>query len=681
MDCREIRVGNCRVELLTEGDLFVGLGKVWIGDVLVRSGRLPIRPMTQSFTGLELAELRLLGVRRKGAEVRVELKALFRPMFLKLMRDHSFDPIHDTGDWDAERIEGQGRLDVVLAPARDAFNGVRFTGLRYHYDYRSTTVPLFYLLDRASWELDGDVAGATAVSQSSCSAPVATFAPQTAWTTEGVIHWVDQASLANPVMTHNLPRWASHQAFDFQYKGDRTLIGVFAQVALIRSVLKREAGKAELKCFDKHIFDQSLRHATPAKSILLNAEAKTVTDQRNLWTWIIQEVHDRARAEFGLAEEPLVPWLSQNFWHNFNYDSYWKDLIPAAVSIGARSVFIDNVHKNAMTERCPNPAHFTWNMCCGHEYEVAPALGGPAKLKELIERSRALGVEVFSWTNNDQALSSPLNASERDEQKGWYVKMEDTRLKYGGAYTSVMSIWDFRSGARKNWVESLKRTRRQTGLSGYLFDSFYNLGFMPVNYSDGKPTVMWRQTLEALKELQDAGVHFKIESFGPFGCVMHGCPTSYNIDNLFACYKVPLGSGYTTVPTARKLKQTMPTDASRLYYVLAHMTNPSIPLFLNGKRIDRVWTDAHRRALADYNDNQPHMHRRYLQEDDRSVVWHDKAGRRATIFSFADRKAALPGTVTDLTTGQRLPRARTYRLQACHTYSVTGVKRLPVAVG
>ena len=172
MDCREIRVGNCRVELLTEGDLFVGLGKVWIGDVLVRSGRLPIRPMTQSFTGLELAELRLLGVRRKGAEVRVELKALFRPMFLKLMRDHSFDPIHDTGDWDAERIEGQGRLDVVLAPARDAFNGVRFTGLRYHYDYRSTTVPLFYLLDRASWELDGDVAGATAVSQSSCSAPV-----------------------------------------------------------------------------------------------------------------------------------------------------------------------------------------------------------------------------------------------------------------------------------------------------------------------------------------------------------------------------------------------------------------------------------------------------------------------------------------------------------------------------
>jgi hypothetical protein len=34
----------------------------------------------------------------------------------------------------------------------------------------------------------------------------------------------------SPVMTHNLPRWASHGAFDFQFKGDRTLIGVFERV-------------------------------------------------------------------------------------------------------------------------------------------------------------------------------------------------------------------------------------------------------------------------------------------------------------------------------------------------------------------------------------------------------------------------------------------------------------------
>ena len=46
----------------------------------------------------------------------------------------------------------------------------------------------------ASWELDGDITGATAYSQSSCSPPVAHFARDTAWTTEGVLYFlVDEA--------------------------------------------------------------------------------------------------------------------------------------------------------------------------------------------------------------------------------------------------------------------------------------------------------------------------------------------------------------------------------------------------------------------------------------------------------------------------------------------------------
>ena len=47
-------VGGCRLEILTAGETFLGVGKVWIGDTLVRSGRLPWRCMTQSFAGLEV---------------------------------------------------------------------------------------------------------------------------------------------------------------------------------------------------------------------------------------------------------------------------------------------------------------------------------------------------------------------------------------------------------------------------------------------------------------------------------------------------------------------------------------------------------------------------------------------------------------------------------------------------
>jgi len=673
-----VKLGDCRFEILIQGGRFLGLGRIRIGSTEVRSGRLPLRPCAQTFTGLELAALNLLGVDERKSSVRIRLEALFRPLPVKLMRDHSFDPTHETGDWDEERTAGTGRLDLILKPARDRFGGVSFAGFSYHYEYKSRTVPLFYLLDQASWEIDGDIAGSTVISQSSCSAPTATFGPDTKWTTEGVIHWDDAASIANPVMTHNLPRWASHQAFDFQFKGDRTLLGVFERVDLIRSILLREPGKPELKTFDKHLFDQALARRTAAKSILLNTEPKSETDQKNLWTWVFDAVADRARAEFGLAEEPLIPRLCQNYWHNFTIDTYRRDLLPAAAALGFKALFVDNLNRSAMTERCPHP-DFSWNMCCGHEYEVAPALGGPAALKSFVDDCREHGIRVNAWTNNDQALSSPVNAAERDD-KGWFVRMEDTRLKYGGAYGAVFSILDFGvEAARRYWIDCLKKIKAETGLDGYLFDSFYNLGFMPVNYRTGKPSTQWRGLLAAVKELQDAGIHFLIESFGPFGSPQHGCPTAYALpENLFACYKVTGGFGYTTIPTASPAE--IEQDILTLYRFFAHMASPSFGLFHKGVRLDRIWTERHKQVLADYNANQPHMHRRFLQEDGQGVLWHDRDGKRATFWNFADRRVSLPGRVRDLTAGHDLPPAESYRLQPCHTYAISSQGELPIGV-
>jgi hypothetical protein len=646
--------------------LFLGLGRIWIGETLVRSGRLPLRPHTQSFTGLELAGLKLLRVR--GG--RIELEAQFRKMPVKVMRDHSFDPIHELGDWDTGAIAGTGRLDMVLKPAKDTFNGVEFAGFSYHYEYRGKDVPLFWLMDQASWELDGNITGATAVSQSSCSAPVAKFDRKNSWTTEGMLFFLVEKGNENPVMTHNLPRWASHGAFDFQYKGDTTLIGVFERVDLIRSVLVRDAGKPELKTFDKHIFDQALQVKTVPKKILINTHAKSEIGQQNVWTWIHEDVENRARAEFDLKQEPFTPTIGQNVWNNFTVESYFKDLIPAAAAIGCKRVFVDNLKKSAMTDRTPFPGKFNWNMCCGHEYEIAPELGGVAGVKSLVSRAAELGVTVKSWTNNDQALSSPMNSSERDD-KGWFVLLEDCRQKYGGAYAGVMSVLDMGvKDARDYFVNSHIEIKKQTGLNWYLFDSFYNLGFMPVSYRGMQPRTMWRGLLQAFKQLQDAGVHFTIESFGPFGCPQHGHPSSYNFATIFACYRVGLGNDYSTVPTGAALKDITPKSAAGVYYALAHMAFGGMPLFEDGKRIDQVWTAEHKQALADYHAALPHLHRREIQENGLGVLWHDKTGKRQTLFNFKARALPLPGKVTDLTTGRKLPKSGSYELEACHTYTI-----------
>ena len=366
-----LTLGITEIELLLDGDRFLGIGKVWIDSVLIRSGRLPWRIMTQTYSGMELAELRVLGINSRDEELHIRLDARFSPLFTHLKQDHSTDPIHDTGDWQDEAPVSGGEMTLVLSKAALEIHEARFTGFSFHWHYRSDSVPLFFLYDMSSWELDGDITGATAISQSSCSDPVVIFAPDTQWTTEGLIHWVDEASKANPVMTHNLPRWASHQAFDYQYKGAHTLLGCWENVGLIRSLLRRDAHKAELKVFDKYIFDETLEFTTPSKCILLHSSGLSEIGQQNLWTWTMDLLHDRARAEFDLREEPVLPRLAVNYWHNFTIDSYYRDLLPAAAACGFKALFLDNLNKSNMTE-----GYRFGTMCCQHEVEVAPQLGG-----------------------------------------------------------------------------------------------------------------------------------------------------------------------------------------------------------------------------------------------------------------------------------------------------------------
>ena len=679
-----ITVGHCTFDISMDGEQFLGLGKIAIGGIVVRSGRLPLHPYSESFSGNALHGLRLLGINEQPGETRIRLEVRFAPMPTKMMRDHSFDPIHELGDWDGPKIAGVGRLDLVLREATDTFAGTPFVGFSYQYEYASDDMPIFYLLDRASWELEGDIAGATVVNQSSCSDPVVTFGADTAWSTEGVIHFKDDAAKSNPVMTHNLPRWASHQAFDFQYKGDHTLLGVFEHVDLIRTVLCRDAGKAELKCFDKHIFDETQHFATTAKKILLNTERRSEVGQRNLWTWIIQEVHDQARAEFGLQEEIGRPHVAHAYWNDWNIDTFYKDLLPAAINLGVEELWFENVKKSAYSEDAPLKGVWHWNKCANHEYEIAESLGGVKKLKEFLQRARAAGVSPFCWTNNDQAISSPLNRAERCGANCWYVVLEDTRQKWGGAYMGCMHALDFKvEQARRYFIDSHIQIKRETGLEKYLFDSFYNLAFMAVSFADCRPTTMWREVLSAFKELQDAGIHFAIESFGPFGQPRHGCPRSYSLERCWVCYKINLGNDYSTVPAGQQQHDDPRASAAAgLFYALAHMVYAVIPLFdrQSGERIDLSWGEGHRQAIRDYNRLYTQMHRRFLQEDERAVLWHNADGSQALLWNFADRNVALPGSIRDETAGIELPLSASYTLHANHVYAINGVNPLPIAV-
>lgn len=669
-------LGKNRFELLTDGEIFLGIGKVWINDSQVRSGRLPLRPYSESFIGAELQQLNLVAVNEAADELRIIIEATFKESETKQLRDHSLDPIHETGDWDTPAIAGHGIFTLIIRPAHDSFAGVEFDGFSYHYQYDSDDLPLYYIIDKASWEINGNITGSTVYNQSACSDPVVTFADETAWATEGVLFFLVEQGNCNPVMTHNLPRWADHQWFDFQFNGDITLIGVYQQVNLIRSLLKRDAGRAELKHFDKHIFDETLHIATTPKAILINTTPKKIVDQQNIWSWIFEDTSQRARAEYGLHEVLPIPFIGHHYWTNCSIDSSYKDILPAAINIGAKLIFAENFKKSDASE--PNPL-ISGNMCCSHEYEISEYKGGTKKFKEYIDRCHRHGIKNHLWTNTYVSFNAQINKEQRAEPNGWYMAMEDTRTKYAGAYTVVSSNLDLREPAVFEYYrDAHKKIVDETGLDGYFIDSHYNLFFMPVNYKTGHPRTSWKESLYMMSALQDAGVEWSIESFGPFGMNIHGHVDSYDISKVFICYNIGLGNNYATVPVPGiETDKNVNHAPEYIFYQLAHKCPCQLPLFIDGKRIDEVYGEEHRRILREYHDFLPDMNRRFLQQDGLAVIWHNSGNTQAIIWNFTDRRVELSGTVIDLSSGEILPKNDSYRLEKTHMYSVADVACLP----
>jgi len=648
-----IKFNDCTFEVLTNGDEYLGVGKVTIGNTPVRSGRLPINIFTQSFTGYGLDHTTFKGITESEDEVRINFVAYYTPLDVKLMRDHSMDPIHETMDWDKVDNSRSTDFSMVIEKGQYENENYKFKGFKYHYEFDGDT-PLFYILERSSWEIDGDILGSSIYNQSACSAPVTHIKEDTFWTTEGELFFLDEASYFNRIMTHNLPRWADHQWYDYQYKDNKTLIALFDNVDLIRTVLRREPGKAELKCFDKYIFDETNTHKTVAKSILINEDEKSVVDNQNIWTWIFDDTADKARAEYGLKEVAPIPIMGDHHWTNFTIETYYKDIIPACAGAGIKFIFAENFKMSDASEPDKLKAG---NMCTSHDYVISKYLGGKDKFKEYMDRTHELGIKTHMWTNTYVSLNADINLEQRDDS-GRYMAMEDTRTKYAGAYTMVSSNLDLKNPeVREYYVNRHCDIVKETGLDGFFIDSHYNLFFMPVNYKTGHPRTSWKESLLAMKEFQDrSGGEWSIESFGPFGMNIHGHSDTYDMENIFACYTVGVGNNYATVPVpGAETDKNSGHDVHYVFYQLAYKSPISCPLFIDGVRIDDVFTDEHKLVLSKYHELvDSEMERRYIQEDNKAVLYHNATGDTTYIWNFTLREVNISGTVTDLMSGEKL---------------------------
>ena len=619
-----ILLRDCRFHLREQDGLFLGLGVVEIGGRQVRSGRLPWLPYSQTFDGLETCRFRLAGVQQDADRAVLTLAVESRRCAVALRRDRNIEPLADTADWAASDLcEPAGVFRLVLQAVSQQVGDLALSGFSYTWEYDGH-LRLHAILDRCTWELDGDITGATVCSQTGWTDPVARFSDDQPWTSE---------------LGHELqawPRWAVMQGFDFQAKSDGVLCGLFERVGLIRSILRRERGGHELKTLDRHVGDSGLTSTVPKRILLAQGRFDDLAWQ-NAWSELFDHANVQARAEFGLVEVPAEPYLQQDFWKQHTFDDYRRDLLPAAAAIGVRHINVGNVNRSAASEGTRG------NQCCSHAYDPAPSLGGTDGLRRLVSDARAIGLRLRSWTSTAQGFDGPLLAEHLNDPD-WFLRMEDGGTTFGSVHMVEFHCLNLaHAPARRAWLDAILKIRAETGLDAWFLDMFANVSFMPLNFAHGRVSTIWRACLKSLAELQGAGVD--CDGGSPtFLRPLPGGHAGYDRpENLFINHRIYLQ------PPARDRLWT-PQELRRC---IAHGSVPTFDLFYGSERIDAGWTPEHRRELDLFARLRPLMQRRRLVPG--GVDWLDNEGRICLSFALDRRVISGTGPLRDALTGAETP--------------------------
>ena len=662
-----LRIGNVEIELKTRGRQLLGLGRIRIGGLPVRSGDLPIRPFTQTLDGLEYDRYEIESIQTTARRVVIRTRAIATAGAVDVMLDHSLDPVWSTRPWDGRPV-AEDRMDWILEADTRTFGSVGYEGFTYQFRFHSARRSIFYILDRATWELGGKAEGITLLRQQMGEDPKVTLRARTDYNTSA---WIGYP--LNPIMTHDIPRWSSEQGFDYQYRAGDALAGVFDQCGLIRTIVVRPPGEAVIRHFDKHIFEQSGNAATIRKFIGLARGVGDDIDQMNAWTRVFDADQDNMLGEFGMRRTYSRTTLSHNFWVKFDVNSYRKDLLPAAAALGFQQVFIDPLWENDMTRSREGklPSWCPGNMCCPHEYEVAKVLGGIAGYKRLARDAGKLGVDLISWIGSHQSILSPYLLGHGAQ----IVKQMDGRHWYGSGYDWIYGM-DLSSEFGSMFRDAAIRAHQATGVAGFLYDSFFNFGWMPVNFHtpDAKAAAdihkgalkahtQWRALCKIMAAWQKAGLHMLIESLGPWGQPQHGVQGHYDEPGSEPlAYQCACSIGYSVIPAPATAKAKASAKGPDTYYrFLANKAPSTLSLWVgkgaDGKplRIDQSAAPIIRQANLEYRQVLPLMHTRTLLADGLGVFWEPRKGAKRAVFAF--RKGTLPlpaGTpCVDLTAGAK----------------------------
>jgi len=308
----ELHIGDgVRIATRGRGRTFLGLGEIAIGGRCVRSGRRPMFVDIRNPWGVQLRDYRLLDCNPRGDGTRLTFAMRRETAGAMDWQLNECRPMRAIADWSAgPRPAADTVLTLDLEPVTRRIGTRDFTGFRYRYRYRSSDIPIYMILDRATWELEGSArAGEFWLRQ--CNAPTI-YRPRSVrerYTTEWYL-----GSCVNANIFQFLPFQTHLQGFTMTAGEAGALLTWSPKAAHIRSCFEKPRGVDLMLHLHEHCGDLAAALDTAPMEVLFAPGATDRVARANLHGDMLELVSETLHADAGLRREYVpscaAPWTT-----------------------------------------------------------------------------------------------------------------------------------------------------------------------------------------------------------------------------------------------------------------------------------------------------------------------------------------------------------------------------------
>ncbi|MDL5050348.1 hypothetical protein QQ054_30560 [Oscillatoria amoena NRMC-F 0135] len=657
-----IRFDHLSITPVIEDSFLKSIGQVTICDIPLRNPQNRFLPWFDTYEGEVFRSFRFDGIDQSEKRITLKTTAISDPdTIFRERRDSSGDLVFKDKSWDSDPLEIPLHL-VFEAVDPVVFEGHTFHGFKYHFEFLSPHVKIHRFLDRQTWEIGGNLDDLSICIRNWSHPPRVKLSKDGVFSTGGL---VEQFAVAFP---GNLwGRWSLLPAYDFQYGSKGCLLAWFDHVSLIRSLVESNKGEDWVRHLDFHFFKQTTTHATNPKTILFCADDLDDVTAANVWTRVFDQEKTKARAQFGMKEEEDVKVnFDQNNWVGFHFDTSYEKLLETAAEFDAEYIFIDPVWENEQsiqeelnklipeeTQRDAGLKNFQFgNMCSTTEWRVPAIRGGEEALKGLCDRASAKGVRVISWIGSHFTTRGTY---ERDQKMGkgyggiYAVKESGRRAAYDTGYFECAPL-NWNTPMYEYSREKILGICRRTGLGGFLWDSYSNLGWWHVDYGNDLD-VQFDKHAQLYADFSNEGLYLRPEAIVAFSNHSSLCMIGdYYQPGLESTYGYQSCIGLHEKEEFEILRGQKSVD--KLFDWVANKHIPPLHFQL----VPREEWNADNVALIKqlfkaYRENVVFMKKRTILPDIRGIQWDAPCSTRL-VFALQDFEAAGAGW-TDVFSGEQ----------------------------